>query len=83
MIVVNNEEYKNTGPSRKQVQVDITTGTVALQLSQDGLPFHTVKTYSASELELIDFVCACNYKFVISGTAQVSLINAYFTLSGG
>lgn len=81
MIVIPNEEYFNKGPTRKQAQIYITTGQVDLQISQDGLPFQSAKIYTQSTLELIDFVCACNYRFIVSGTAQVSLQEAYFALN--
>lgn len=80
MRIVHNQVYVNKGLKTYQVQVHVnTSGQADLQVSQDGLPFQTVKTYTQSETELVDLLARCEYRFVITGDVAVAMSEAAYT----
>ena len=69
-LVVRGNEQRMSNQPRGVIQVDITTGTVDLQMRlDDTAPWFTVKTYSADTVE--EVVIAPYMRVVATDTAEV------------
>lgn len=75
-LVVQGNEQRMSNQPRGVIQVDITTGTVDLQMRlDDTAPWFTVKTYSADTVE--EVVIAPQMRVVASDTAECWLAETH------
>jgi archaeosine-15-forming tRNA-guanine transglycosylase len=74
--VVNGNSNDNSNEAHGVVQVDITSGTVDLQMRlSDDAPWFTVKTYSASVVE--EVVLAPQMRVVVTADAECWLAETH------
>jgi hypothetical protein len=79
MIIALNQEYII---QTKEIQIQVGgTGVVSVQVSQDKLPYATIKSITAGDAPEIFNLKHCNIKFLSSDNVLVSVKPDQFVLS--